>query len=386
MRNPIPDIRRCFALLLVLAMSLSLCMIAHAAKRSTPKIPVIYCSDLFHPHADLDDHFDLACLFALKEIDIKAIILDDMADGCDQALRPGHIPIDQLNTLTGRSVPWALGSRVALETPDDIGEDNPNPDRKGVDLILKTLKAAKQPVTIITVGSVRNPVAAYNRDPKLFKQKVRRIFVFIGDARGAFTEWNVHLDPKAYARMMNSGLPVYWVPCFDGGGGVNQGNGSFWQADHTDLLKLTTDRLLNYFRYAMIQPDGAKDPIKALDESIPDAERRTVLGDRRGLWGASIFAYIAGRKYVKRDGECMAVPTSDVRKSDQLHEVFSFLPVSVYVDPETGHESIEDSARSHKVLRFHVVDLATYGQDLTSCVRHLYGELSKQIDDRKKVR
>ena len=28
-------------------------------------VPVIYCTDLFHPHDDPDDHFDLATLFAL---------------------------------------------------------------------------------------------------------------------------------------------------------------------------------------------------------------------------------------------------------------------------------------------------------------------------------
>ena len=315
------DIRKSLSLLLSLALTFAIGANAQATKPPT-KVPVIYCSDLYHPHADLDDHFDLVCLYAIKEFDIKAIILDDMADGCDQALRPGHIPVDQMNALTGRNVPWALGSRVPLKTPDDLGEDNPNPDRKGIDLILRTLKAAKKPVTIITLGSVRDPIAAYNRDPKLFKQKVERIFIFIGDGSGGALEWNVKLDPQAYIRMMNSGLPVFWVPCYDGGDWANNGNASFWQASHADLFKLTTDRLFNYFRYAILQPDGKKDPIKALYEPIPDAERQAVLSETRNLWGSSIFAYIAGRRFVKRDGDCMAIPASDVKKTDTPCEVF----------------------------------------------------------------
>jgi hypothetical protein len=32
-------------------------------------LSVIYCTDLFHPHDDPDDHFDIACLYAIWQID-----------------------------------------------------------------------------------------------------------------------------------------------------------------------------------------------------------------------------------------------------------------------------------------------------------------------------
>ena len=44
-------------------------------KQKTEKIPLIYCSDLYHPHVDPDDHFDIAAIYAIPEFDIKAIIL-----------------------------------------------------------------------------------------------------------------------------------------------------------------------------------------------------------------------------------------------------------------------------------------------------------------------
>ena len=33
-------------------------------------IPVVYSTDLMHPHDDPDDHFDLACLYAMPEADV----------------------------------------------------------------------------------------------------------------------------------------------------------------------------------------------------------------------------------------------------------------------------------------------------------------------------
>ena len=56
------------------------CVVAFAARK--PKIPIIHSTDLFHPHVDPDDHFDLATLFAVKEFDIKGIVLDN--HGSDQ--------------------------------------------------------------------------------------------------------------------------------------------------------------------------------------------------------------------------------------------------------------------------------------------------------------
>ena len=44
--------------------------------QSKGRIPVVYCTDLFHPHQDPDDHLDLATLFSMSEFDVKAILLD----------------------------------------------------------------------------------------------------------------------------------------------------------------------------------------------------------------------------------------------------------------------------------------------------------------------
>ena len=43
------------------------------------KLPVLHQTDIFHPYADLDDHWDLACQFALSYVgktDLRAIVID----------------------------------------------------------------------------------------------------------------------------------------------------------------------------------------------------------------------------------------------------------------------------------------------------------------------
>ena len=60
-----------------------------AAGAADNTVPVIYCTDLFHPHEDPDDHFDLATLYAMPELEIKGIVLDQ---GARQLRTPGRIP------------------------------------------------------------------------------------------------------------------------------------------------------------------------------------------------------------------------------------------------------------------------------------------------------
>ena len=51
-------------------------VVAVAAGDAWCSVPVIHCTDLFHPHDDPDDHFDLATLYAMPELDIKGVVLD----------------------------------------------------------------------------------------------------------------------------------------------------------------------------------------------------------------------------------------------------------------------------------------------------------------------
>jgi hypothetical protein len=43
-----------------------------AAVGAAGEVPILYSSDLYHPHEDPDDHFDLATLFSLNTVEIGA--------------------------------------------------------------------------------------------------------------------------------------------------------------------------------------------------------------------------------------------------------------------------------------------------------------------------
>jgi len=334
------------------------------------KVPVIYCTDLFHPHDDPDDHFDIACMYAIPEFDIKAIILDQ---GKKQEERPGTVPISQLNAITGRNIPYAIGLAEKLERPEDTGEQQPDIYQKGVDTILAVLRESPAPVTIIAVGSLRDVAAAYNREPDLVRKKMHRLYAFIGEAQAKFQEYNVGLDVNAYRRVMNAGLPVYWVPCFDGGIWSNEGDASFWQAKHADMLSEASPALLNFFIYMLLHKN-APEPVAALYEPVIPEERDKMLAEIRNLWCCAVFPYMAGRQYVQRGSTFLAVPKAQVLSDDKIMEPFSFLPVKVYID-EKGLEKYENTNGLQMVHRFHVNDMDAYAEMMTSITRELLKEL-----------
>jgi hypothetical protein len=337
------------------------------------RVPVIYCTDLFHPHDDPDDHFDIACLYAIQEIEIKAIILDQ---GQKQKKKPGSIPISQLNHITGRNVPYAVGLSDRLKTASDKGLWQAKEYQDGV-VILKILKTSKAPVTIITVGSLRDIAAACNRSPDLFKTKVDRLLMFIGEAsKKGHIEYNVGLDKNAYIRIMNSGLPVYWVPCFDGGVWQNSGRASYWKASHKDLLGRASAKVMNYFIYALLKKNE-KNPIQYLDKQINSDDRKKVLLMNRNLWCTAIFAHIAGRRFIRRENEFISVPMNASYNKEQQIIPFEFDEVSVFVDKQ-ANVLYEDTNRAERIRQFHVLTADIYAEVMTSVTAQLLLQLSSQ--------
>jgi xylan 1,4-beta-xylosidase len=342
---------------------------ASAQDRSPPR-PVIYCTDLFHPHQDPDDHFDLAAIYALEEIDVRGIVLDQ---GEKQERRPGRIPVAQLNHLTGREVPWATGLARRLKDPQDPGLDQPAEHQGGVAMILRILEASAEPVTIITVGSVRDVAAAFNREPDRFRRKVAKLLVFIGAADPATREYNVNLDPNAYIRVMNSGLPVWWVPCFDGGNFKNRGRASYWRARHADLLCHASDRMINFFIHAL-EKRTDPDACGFLERAVDPAARERLLAGRRNLWCTAVFTHVAGRKIVRDATGWTSLAPDRIPAGAESFAPFRFVPVSLRVDPE-GRVIYEDSPRAHRVMRFQITDRKRYAEVMTAVTARLIGSI-----------
>ncbi len=186
--------------------------LAVRGQAAEPKIPIIHSTDLCHPHDDPDDHYDLACLFALPEFDVQGVILDL---GEYQAQRPGRPAVEQMMRITGRKTPYAIGLSRPLRSRDDKALEEAEEFQGGVQLLLSLLRRSHDKVLLHCAGSCRDVAAAFNREPELCREKIKAIYVEAGNGPGGEqNEYNVLLSPFAYLRLLESGLPVYWCPCF----------------------------------------------------------------------------------------------------------------------------------------------------------------------------
>jgi hypothetical protein len=334
-------------------------------------IPVIYCTDLFHPHEDPDDHFDLAAVFAFPQLDIRGIVLDQ---GGQQMRRPGRIPVSQMSVLTGRKVTVATGLEHPLRSPTDPALDQPAVCQGGVELILRSLRESATPVMIATVGSVRDVVAAFNRDADLFRAKAGKLLVFIGEATDpAFREYNVALDPQAYVGLMRSGLPIYWVPCFDGGLWQNAGHASFWQAQHEALLQRADPRLVQYFIYALEKETA--DPLAFLSSPVDPVRKARLLAGTRNLWCTAIFGVLADCAVAVDGADTRFVPLkSSGPARPGGNELFGFtqLDVSITDDAVIRYGATQDA---RQVWRFEIRHRARYAEAMTRATAELLAGL-----------
>jgi hypothetical protein len=254
------------------------------------RVPLIYSTDLFHPHDDPDDHLDLATVFALPEFDVRAVLLDQ---GERQSEGSGRVPLDQMSKLTGWRIISAVGLSGKLESPTDTGRSQPAAFQGAVELLLKTLRESREPVTIIQVGSARDIVAAFNRDPALFRARVKAIYANIGNAAPGGKEWNVTLDPQAYVGLLRSGLPLYLAPCFP----KDSPHASFWMlTSYGAALEGAPPSLQSFFLYALQKIDPAHmDPIAALSMDSR-SWRGSIWSKAKEMWCTASLLHAAGRE------------------------------------------------------------------------------------------
>ncbi len=338
-------------------------------------VPVIYCTDLFHPHDDPDDHFDLATLYAMPELDIKGVVLDQ---GRKQLERPGRIPVSQMNKITGRNVPAAIGLADPLKSPDDQALDQPAQFQGAVELIIQTLRASTRPVCIAALGSMRDVVCAFNREPGLFRTNVTMVLAFIGEASdGKFQEYNVGLDPQAFVGLMRSGLPVYWVPCFDGGLWQNRGHASFWRASQRALLEGATQEVIQYFIYALEKESA--EPLAFLSRPVEPERQARLFAGTRNLWCAAVLGVMSGREVVFDGSKWTSVLPQSNRAAAVAGQkpLFEFPEVEVLVS-DAGAVSCGKVPGSHKVRRFEVRDSAQYEQGMVEATTALLSSLGRK--------
>ena len=145
--------------------------------------PVLHVADCFHPHGDPDDHFDLACEYALSHlghIDLRGIVIDYPPSF--RAGDPAVMAVAQLNWMTAQAVPVAIGTSKRLTTSTDKMEGADKRELAGVQFILRQLRQSEQPLSIICVGSAADVIVAALREPELFRTKCAGVYLNSGAA------------------------------------------------------------------------------------------------------------------------------------------------------------------------------------------------------------
>lgn len=339
----------------------------------TPGTPVIHMTDLFHPHGDPDDHFDLACAYALAargNFDLRGVVIDyppDFRQG-----DPAVVAVAQLNWLTGQAVPIAIGTSRRLAHRKDALADAPRQETAAVEFIIRQLRAADRPVVLACVGSAADIVVAALREPSLFKAKCAAVYLNSGSAhdnpsKPSQLEFNVRLDPAGYAAMFDLPCPLYWFPCWHTTEVRESGaSGSFYWLPHRAALAGVSAGVANYFAYMF---DKSTNPkwLRAMKSPPPAESWQKILEGKRGMWStASQFA--AAGLTVTRDGKI--VPAREAGDS----AVFKLQPVEVTC-ADDGRTTWRVAGQETGRWMLAVTDVARYPDAMTCAVATLLGEL-----------
>jgi len=290
-----------------------------AAQVPLRRRPVIDCTDLYHPPQDPGDNVDLVAAYALPEVDLRAVILDVTEPYRHDLPRdPGFIPVTQLNFIFGRNVPCAVTPFAAMRDPEDRMLDAPAFQQAGIELLLETLRRSREPVDITSFGSARAVAVAYNREPRLLREKVRLVHLCAGSSEPGFVEWNVALDPHAFVRVLRSGLPVAIYPCATKDGPFAYGpHNCFYLLPDLQFIREMAPRLRQYLVYAFTNA-ARPDFLCYLDEQAPEEVLAQVCGRAHNVWETSVWAQVSDRRTVQhRDGAFRVVPAAEVGEGDR---------------------------------------------------------------------
>lgn len=351
-------------------------------------VPMIHVTDLFRPHADPDDHWDLACVYALAargDARLLAVMIDHPP--ASHPSDPDVQAVAQLNRITGLAVPVLTGSSKRI-APEEANRPEHRDDMGGVRALLEVLRESPRPAVISILGSSRDVALASRLEPKLFAAKCAGVYLHAGSGTpdpvlARRLEYNVALDPVSYAAVFDLPCPVYWLPCFEiapGGDGKpwqTRTHGTYYSFIQKEILPHLSARVQNYFA-SMFRQGASEKGYTGLEDALrPDWLRRLegppdeALLARQGekprpMWCTSGFFHAAG----------LAVTAAGaiVPAGGDANSVFAFDPVEVRCDAE-GVTAWSPAPGSKLRFKFRVLDVAAYPKAMTAAMRGLLAGL-----------
>ena len=383
--------RRTFLQSALLAAGSSLCVEKSGARAefsaaaspevSPSEMPVVlHQTDLFRPHADPDDHFDLALIFGLARagrIDLAGVVLDfpnaDFING-----DPDVIAVAQMNRICKLSVPAVVGSRFKQKTPDDTLPDAPDRELAAVEFIIETLRRADRPVRFKCGSSAPDIAVAALREPDLFREKCGGVYVNCGSAypnpeKPGEQEYNVTVNRAGQAAVFNDlPCPVYWFPCWQRTLDWKVGEyATYFEARHDQLLDGVSPAMRSYF-YAMFTQTTDAQWMRNLERGVPDESWFKVINTQnngmRAIWAAASLFLLAGQT-VTREGEIVA--SADISPEDVL---FRLENIHIRADEQGRFEWSFCEEESRRKI-FHVLDPEHYTAAMVRALNTVYRTL-----------
>lgn len=344
--------------------------------------PVIVVTDLYLPPEDPGDNFDLVFPFASERVDLRAVILDVSIEkresvregviGYPGPRDPGIIPVAQLNAVFGTRVPSGISPFARMRSLDDRMRDVPAFQQQGPELILETLRAADEPVHIMSFGSARPIAVAFNRDPDLMHEKVARVHLSAGSTTLDYLEWNIYLDPIAARRVVDSGLPLALYPCASAIDCYtpDQHNTVWWLEDLA-WIRGMHPALRRYLLYGL-GGEPRVDFLRALDED-PTAEVADRVYERRhAVWETAAWMIASGSALVRRaDGSHRIIGREEVRHDDTLIRN-DLVPARARTYPSGLYTFDTEDVPDERVQVFRRDDPAEYERALQEALPELY--------------
>jgi hypothetical protein len=341
--------------------------------------PLIHETDLFRPHEDPDDHFDLACVYALAQrgdVNLQGVLGDFPPPG--HRGDPDVAAVAMLNRLTGLAAPFVVGTSLKPAAHDTLSSA-PACELAGVNWMLKRLRESPTPVVISIAGSSRDVALATRREPALFAKKCRGIYLNAGTgdpnpSPHAQREYNVELDPFAYATIFAAPCPIYWLPCFErlGPGGtfspVATRHGTYYQFRMGEVLSQLAPPMQRFF-LSMLDEEPATHWLRSTRAPVDAKKLAAWSAQMRNMWCTAGFLHCAGLT-VTTEGTIVPLDRQP------RNAVYRFAPIEVTCDAE-GRTRWHYGSANPARWKFEVTDTGRYVAAMTRALGALLKPLGR---------
>ena len=262
-------------------------------------INFIHQTDIFHPHVDPDDHWDLATVYAMAAqgyLDLRGIMFD--YPPAYRAGDPATLAMAQIGHLTGiTGIPFSIGSAITMSSREDRLSDKPASCRVAAEWLCRVLETNPLPIVINIVGSCADVALAGLLRPDLFKSKCRAVYLNAGAAypgeKGEL-EYNVKLNPGSYAAIFDLPCPVYWCPCWHKTEMRKVGeNGTWYSFLQEDVFAHLGGSLCNFFLYMLSRSADPK-YLRYLHQPVDQSMRAEFGQKHRSMWSTASIIHAAG--------------------------------------------------------------------------------------------